>query len=275
MRHLILPLLLTMTACGEADSDMDGLSDKDEALYTTDPNNPDTDGDGLTDLEDIQAGADPLLVDTDGDTYEDGWEVMLGYDPASAGSRIYQGYWPYNPDKNLLVGQSIAGGAVTGQTVANHNTGVDQFGDVVNLHDLIGAGKPMIIDFSAMWCPPCNDISAWVSGVDPGNYDSYFPGLRDAIESGDVIWVTVLIDDYSQFSTADAADVAAWDQMYPHHKIPVLTDPDRAFGNHIYSTGVPNYHYVDAAGTLVYMNETQSQYQDFTAIEMAMAAAGL
>lgn len=274
MRHLILPLLLTLGACGDADSDMDGLSDKLEAQYLTDPNNPDTDGDGLTDLEDINAGASPLLVDTDGDTYEDGWEVMLGYDPASGASRIYQGYWSYNPDKHLLQGQAITGAAVTGQTVTHFNTGVDQFGDTVDLHDLVGQGKPIIVDFSAMWCPPCNAISEWVSGQDDG-YESLFPGLRDAIDAGDVIWVTILIDDYSQFSTAQPDDVAAWDAMYPHDRIPVLTDPDRAFGNHIYSNGVPNYHYIDAAGTLVYMNETNSQYQDWTAIEMAMAAAGL
>ena len=42
------------------DSDNDGLSDQDEAIYGTDPLNPDTDGDGYLDGEEVKAGTDPL-----------------------------------------------------------------------------------------------------------------------------------------------------------------------------------------------------------------------
>ena len=42
------------------DSDGDGLSDEEEAIYGTDPHNPDTDGDGYTDGEEVKAGFDPL-----------------------------------------------------------------------------------------------------------------------------------------------------------------------------------------------------------------------
>jgi len=43
------------------DSDQDGLSDKMETLYGTDPNNPDTDGDGFSDGDEVARGYDPLL----------------------------------------------------------------------------------------------------------------------------------------------------------------------------------------------------------------------
>lgn len=39
----------TTTAAGPVDSDADGLTDDDEALYGTDPNNPDSDGDAIDD----------------------------------------------------------------------------------------------------------------------------------------------------------------------------------------------------------------------------------
>lgn len=58
------------------DDDADGLSNTQEAEFTTDPNNHDTDGDGLTDGEEInQFGTDPLDQDTDRDGLTDGAEV--------------------------------------------------------------------------------------------------------------------------------------------------------------------------------------------------------
>ncbi len=65
------------------DTDGDGLSDGDEVLiYSTNPRNPDTDADGLTDYEEIMVhGTNPLLADTDGDGIPDGLEVAQGTDP--------------------------------------------------------------------------------------------------------------------------------------------------------------------------------------------------
>ncbi|PIR41356.1 MAG: hypothetical protein COV31_01510 [Candidatus Yanofskybacteria bacterium CG10_big_fil_rev_8_21_14_0_10_46_23] len=42
------------------DFDSDGLSNQDEAFWTTDPYNPDTDGDGFLDGEEVLSGHDPL-----------------------------------------------------------------------------------------------------------------------------------------------------------------------------------------------------------------------
>nr|WP_276282733.1 hypothetical protein [Halorussus sp. DT72] len=45
------------------DSDNDGLSDREEWLHKTDPNNPDSDGDGLLDGRERAVGEDPTLYD--------------------------------------------------------------------------------------------------------------------------------------------------------------------------------------------------------------------
>jgi hypothetical protein len=42
------------------DRDQDGLTDAEEYLYGTDPDNPDTDGDGYSDGVEVEAGYDPL-----------------------------------------------------------------------------------------------------------------------------------------------------------------------------------------------------------------------
>ena len=50
-----------------SDLDQDGLSNIEEYIYSTNPNNIDTDGDGLNDFDEINSGFDPLLPNTDCD----------------------------------------------------------------------------------------------------------------------------------------------------------------------------------------------------------------
>lgn len=57
------------------DSDGDGLTDAEEAILGTDPNNADTDGDGVNDGDEIANGTDPNNPDTDGDGVADGQDV--------------------------------------------------------------------------------------------------------------------------------------------------------------------------------------------------------
>jgi hypothetical protein len=65
----------------DTDDDGDGLSDVDEATYSTATDDADTDDDGLTDKEEVDLLTDPLDDDTDGDGTNDGDEVTAGTDP--------------------------------------------------------------------------------------------------------------------------------------------------------------------------------------------------
>ena len=68
-------LMLPVRAVDDTDTDGDGLTDAEEAIYGTDPNNIDTDGDGLTDGQEIELGTNPLVADTDGDGLDDALEI--------------------------------------------------------------------------------------------------------------------------------------------------------------------------------------------------------
>ncbi len=74
----------------DLDWDEDGLTNKDEYRYGTNPKNSDTDNDGIIDGEEINKGWDPIdpidpgqtsTTDGDNDGMNDQWEIDNGFDP--------------------------------------------------------------------------------------------------------------------------------------------------------------------------------------------------
>lgn len=148
---MLLPLLLLACTPEPSDRDGDRLVDEVELTLGTDPDDPDSDGDGLADGDEVEVyGSDPRLVDSDGDHYRDGDEVFEGTDPTDAGSRIYEGYWPYYRDKEELAEGPWDAIAEPGDRVPRLRT-FDQHGDDVDLYDFAGEGRPTLLHYDAMW----------------------------------------------------------------------------------------------------------------------------
>ncbi|WP_276390200.1 gliding motility-associated C-terminal domain-containing protein [Eudoraea chungangensis] len=86
----------------ECDDDNDGLTNGEEAILLTDPDNPDTDSDNLNDGDEVNVeNTDPLDPDTDGDGEIDGDEVLATTDPLDPCDPVqaagYTGYDAANP----------------------------------------------------------------------------------------------------------------------------------------------------------------------------------
>ena len=85
----------TQEPAEDLDNDGDGLSNADETLLGTDPNQRDSDGDFLSDAEEVSIGSDPLDRDSDNDSMNDGVEVLNGLHPLQSQSHSAL---PWNED---------------------------------------------------------------------------------------------------------------------------------------------------------------------------------
>jgi hypothetical protein len=234
------------------DSDGDGLTDAEEADAGTDPEVEDTDGDRLMDGDEPANGTDPTAYDTDGDGYADGDEVTEGTDPTDADSKIYEGGWPYFWDKDSIEEGSFSSTAGEGDEVPRF-VAVDQYGEEVDLYDYAYTGKPIMVDVSAVWCGPCNQMSNWLShGEDWG---SGWDDLRDKLDNGDFYWVTILFQDGSG-AASDERDVATWDESYPNEHVMVVTDPGSKMTAHINPPGIPSLSLIGEDMTWLVVDDT-------------------
>ena len=134
------------------DTDSDGLTDPQEHLYSTDPNNPDTDGDGVNDGDEVAAGTDPTtpnVFDTDGDGVADDQDAF--------------------PNSNLSATVAI-GACNTG--VGNH-----VFSNGATMNDLIGAAANGAKNHGAYVSAVTKLADGWkkaglISGKDQGKITS-------------------------------------------------------------------------------------------------------
>jgi thiol-disulfide isomerase/thioredoxin len=226
----------------DADSDDDGVDDADEQANGTDPTNPDSDEDGLTDGEEAEYGTDPLAEDTDGDTYLDMWEVTEGTDPTDPESRIYMGYWPYNPDKPADAPDYDGTSLNEGDPMPAFAL-MDRFEDTVMAYDFQNSSAYVMVDLSAVWCGPCNGLAEWLHGEsDSYNFDSSWPNVVDKVKSGEIYWLTVLGEN-RRGKVPDADDLNGWYDLYPDDNIPIMTvEEEKDFTSFFLDAGWPSVY---------------------------------
>ena len=212
------------------------------------------------------------VIDSDEDGYSDQDELHAGTNPKDPLSLIYEGGWPYNSEKDSL---SIVGfgancpGDITcecnldsdcvNQNCQRYPRGaycspkegtqlprfkmIDQFGEMVDIYDFSEQGKYILLELSAGWCTPCNQLSAWMTYDDPEvTYQAWWKSaylqIKPWLEKGKVILINVQYsDEYKDNSSL--ASIQDWYSQYPHDGTPVLADSEKLLHTWIKPTGIP------------------------------------
>jgi hypothetical protein len=215
----------------------------------------DEDADRLFHQDELTIGTDPLNPDSDHDGYVDGDEVFEGTSPLSADERIYQGGWPYNADKDGIDVVS-SGAARVGDTFLRFGL-QDQYGDVVDLFDLVEDDTYVVVSAFGAWCSPCQALSAFLAGED-NEIAGYFPSLRGHIESGRVRVVEVMVENM-QGEAPTHDDVVAWHRAFPAEGVPMLADEGGLIKDYGTVNGfVPAAYLLDGQGRIVHMKVDES-----------------
>ncbi|PRP90694.1 hypothetical protein ENSA5_62400 [Enhygromyxa salina] len=257
----ILLLPLSLAGCDGADDG--GLNDDGSTGETGDSADTgetgeaaplDTDADGLTDDEEAELGTDPAKKDTDGDNYWDLWEINEGTDPLDYDSRIYTGFWPYNPDKNELEQGSWETTNTQVGTAFPRDSFLDHHGDMVDLYDFTNftinetnQAAYFIFDLSAQWCGPCHNVANWISGVDSPDTEwiqELYPSVRGKVHGLQIWWMTFLVE-ANDGSPPTIADVTTWYEIHQDAYIPLLVDADLELRNRFMGPAFPHFFLLD------------------------------
>jgi thiol-disulfide isomerase/thioredoxin len=230
---LALAAALAFVGCGGDDG-----GDDSSAASSGDPN-ADADRDFLPDGDESTYGTDPENPDTDGDRYLDGDEVLEETDPLDPESRIYQGGWPYQRDKDQIDDPGFDGTPEVGAVVPRL-VSYDQFGDRVDLYDFALHDKKVVLDLSALWCGPCKDLASWLEG-EPSTLDESpeLSPIREMVNAGEILWITVLFED-GFGNPAGPEQAVAWAEAYDNPHVAVLNDDARAMYQWLYPGTMPS-----------------------------------
>ena len=161
----------------------------------------------------------------------------------------YVGGWPCNPDAEAWPDPGFGGAYGVGEMLPRAAL-EDQYGETVDLYDLLGEDRPVLFQLSAAWSPPDYSVYTALTGGDPWPFDPASP-LFDAIATGEVGYA-VILGDAMDGGEPDGDDCADFALSSGGVDVPVLADPDELFQDWVSLMFWPSGFVVGADGVVLF-----------------------
>ena len=114
----------------------------------------------------------------------------------------------------------------------------DQFGEEVDLFDLVGNGQHVVLNVFGLGGVQDGNMTAWLSGEgDPTFNPEGFENIPQLVRDGRLLWVSV-IETNLFAEPATPQDVSAWYEQNPVPSIPVLSDPAQQLSQYFATGGL-------------------------------------
>ena len=85
----------------------------------------------------------------------------------------------------------------------------------------------------ASWVPPCHGLSSWIAGgADTLGFSSIWPDGPDAVDRGDVYWITIISENLNG-AAPDVSDAVDYANDYASDAMPVLADTSQVVPDYL------------------------------------------
>ena len=144
-------------------------------------------------------------------------------------------------------------------------SGVDQYGDVVDVYDFLAEDTYVVVVVMGAWCRPCQMVAEFLQGEE-NQVAEMFPRTREHLASGRVRLVEFMVEG-PNMDQAMEEDIEAWHEAYPETGIPIMLDLNQEIEAFASTGYLPTEFLLDSDGRILTMSQAIAEPPPFFWLE--------